>query len=93
MADITLFSRAIEALQPGASGRDMSALLDGKASRHAALNWKAGRCHAPQWALDILADKIEARFAIVLHQIKTAKPRPGKQAGAINLARYRARHS
>lgn len=92
MADITLFALGIETLQPGASGSDMSALLDGKASRHAALNWKAGRCHPPQWVLDLLADKIEARYAIG-PKLRSAPPRPGKQAGTLNLLRWRARRS
>ena len=92
--DVTRFARAVEALQPGASGRSIAKLLDGRVTRHCALNWKAGRRQAPKWALDILAAKIRARTMMPLAiaaEIDRAKERPGKQAGAINLAVYLAR--
>src|SRR5216684_3006504 len=88
---VTRFARAVEALQPGAGGRSIAKLLDGRVTRHCALNWKAGRRRAPKWALDLLAAKIRAQAATPLAiaaEIDRAKERPGMQAGAINLARY-----
>lgn len=96
MAPITPFARAVETLQPEAGGRAIVKLLDGKATRHAALNWKAGRCNAPRWALDLLAAKIRARSAAhneIARQIESVPDRPGLQAGAQNLAKYLARRA
>jgi hypothetical protein len=79
-------------LKPGATHREAAELLDGKAKRTTAGDWLAGRRHAPQWALDMLADKIQVRASalqrVAIETRKTPK-RPGKQAGARNLAIYR----
>jgi len=93
LADPTLFLEAIETLQPGAGGRAIVELLDGRVQRCTALDWKAGRTHAPKWALELLADKIEARLqppASTVRRLRQTKDRPGKKAGAINLARWLA---
>ena len=95
MPDVTLFRSAVESLKPGATGTDMVALLDGKVKRTTALEWKAGRKHAPQWALHLLAQKIERETAPRMDlaaRLKAAPERIGKRAGAINLARYRAQY-
>jgi hypothetical protein len=91
---VTTFARAVEALQPGAGGRSIVKLLDGKAKRHAILNWRAGRRQAPQWALQLLARKIRERaaeLATVASEAHNEKERLGLSAGALNLAKWRAR--
>jgi len=93
LALVTLFARAIETLQPGAGGRSIAKLLDGRVSRHCALNWKAGRRQAPKWALDILAAKIRAHTTnplAIAAELEATPERLGLKAGAINLARWRA---
>ena len=95
LAEPTIFRQAVEILKPGATGRDLIALLDGKAKRTTALDWLAGRAEAPQWALRLLAQKIEQDTAPRLEiaaRLKAAPERIGKRAGAINLARYRAQY-
>jgi hypothetical protein len=90
----TAFSRAVNTLQPGASGHAIVALLDGKAKRTTALGWRAGRRHAPQWALQLLARKIRERSLSTLelaNHLDAQKERPGLKAGALNLAKWRAR--
>ena len=90
---ITRFAELVEALSPGAGGRTISRLLHGKATRHAALNWKAGRCNPPRWALLILADEIERRAQAQLDLVQKArneKERLGLSAGALNLRKYHA---
>lgn len=94
MQIVTPFARAIEALEPGAGGRAISKLLDGRATRHAALNWKAGRRAAPKWALDLLAVKLRAKAAkpvTIAAELERIPPRLGQRAGAKNLAEYLAR--
>ena len=96
LSDATLFVRAVNALQPGAGGRSIVALLDGKINRTTVLSWKSGRRHAPRWALDLLASKIQARvdeLQAIAHAARTAPERPGKQAGAQNLAAYLAKRN
>lgn len=96
MSLATLFAEGVETLQPGATGRDLIALLDGRANRTTALDWKAGRRHAPRWAMQLIADKIRAEInakIIVADKLARSPDRPGLKAGAINLARYRARNS
>lgn len=93
MADVAAFRRAVDAIAPGASGTRIAALLDGKVKRTTAIEWYAGRRHAEPWALHLLARKLRAQatpqieLADYLEQIKD---RPGKKAGAINLARWLA---
>ena len=89
----TAFSRAIDALHPGASGRVIVGLLDGRANRTTALGWLAGRREAPRWVLQLLADKIQARaneLAKVANEARNKKERLGLSAGALNLRRYHA---
>jgi len=91
---VTPFAELIEVLAPGAGGRTIARLLKGKATRHAALNWKAGRRGTPKWALDMLADEIARRHEQerqVLERARQTKERPGLKAGALNLAKWRAR--
>ena len=91
MASVTPFAQLIEALKPGATGKDIVALLDGKAERTRALHWRAGRRGSPQWAVDLLRSKLRQRHeqerAIADRQIVG----PGSKAGARNLAVWQAR--
>lgn len=86
----------MDLLQPGASGAQAAALLDHKISREVANHWKAGRRHAPQWAIKLLLDKAYARTnaAIVKIEYLSKTPeRPGLKAGARNLAVWRQAQS
>ncbi len=88
------FQAAIEALKPNATGSDAAALLDNRVSRHVCLNWRAGRRRAPQWALQLLARKIRERATHatdLANHLDAQKERPGLKAGALNLAKWRAR--
>lgn len=94
LADATHFAQLLEVLHPGATGKAIVALLDGKANRTTALAWRSGRRGTPQWVIDLLADKVRRRQEIetqIVERAKQAPPRPGRKAGAINLARYRQR--
>lgn len=69
-------------------------MLDGKANRTTALGWKAGRRHAPKWAIEMLSAKaqLEAnRLFEIVRQTRAVPERPGLKAGARNLAAYLAR--
>ena len=90
MAPFTSFGALVEILRPGATGRDLVELLEGKAERTRALHWKAGRVGAPLWAIELLQTKIRQRHERERMIVEAAKPGPGLKAGAINLARYRA---
>jgi hypothetical protein len=83
-------------LHPGASGKDAAALLDNKVSREVANHWLAGRRHAEPWALHELAAKIREQTKPLIElaaALDKIKDRPGKKAGAINLARWLAGRS
>jgi hypothetical protein len=95
---VTTFKAGVDLLHPNATGRDLVTLLDGKAKRTAALNWYAGTRQPPQWACHLLASKINAHYRplqakldAIATQLEQAPERPGLKAGAINLARWRAR--
>jgi hypothetical protein len=94
LTPLTAFSIAVEQLQPGATGSQIAALLDHRAKRTLVLEWKAGRCHPPAWALDLLASKLlthGAAFTDVAERIKMIPERPGLKAGARNLAEWRVK--
>ena len=90
LADCTPFAALANLLVPGASGRDIAKLLDGKVSRHNALHWKAGRSEPPAWAIDLLRAKLRQRHEHELAIASRVVPGPTKRAGAANLARYLA---
>ena len=93
MADVPPFRQAVNALKPGASGSQAAALLANRVSREVANHWLAGRRHAPRWALQFLASQIRERIAelaTVAEIAEQTKDRPGKKAGAFNLARWLA---
>lgn len=88
---MTPFAQLVEAVHPGAGGRTIVKLLDGRAQRTTVLNWKAGRCGAPLWAIDLLKTKLRQRYERDMAIANRVTPGPGLKAGAINLARYRQR--
>ena len=87
----TPFAQTVEALRPGATGKDLVELLDGKAERTLALHWKAGRANPPQWAIDLLCDKLARRHAAERSAALQMKTGPGRKAGTRNLLAYMAR--
>lgn len=89
----TPFARAIEWLKPGATGRDIVNLLDGKANRTTALDWRSGRRAPPQWAIDRLRQRIVACAVDGIDAIGLAEPGVGRQANAIHIRRYNARRA
>ena len=94
MKPVTQFRQAVDLLLPNATGSQVAALLGNQVSRNACCNWLAGRRQPPQWALQLLASKIreQALPAIELaKQLDTQKERLGLKAGALNLAKWRAR--
>ena len=91
MVQATPFAALIEAVHPGATGRHLVELLDRKAHRTTALDWRSGRRNPPQWAIDTLRAKLMARHERELAIIDGAKAGPTKRAGARNLATYLAR--
>ena len=94
MADFTAFSRAVELLQPGASGSDIAAMLDHKVTRFCALNWKAGRANPPAWALQILAAKLRAQTTkplAIASELEALPERVGRKAGTRNIMAYNAK--
>jgi len=91
MAHCTPFAALVETLRPGATGKDLVELLDGRAPRLNALHWRAGRAGPPAWAIDLLRDKLYQRHERERAIADKAKPGPGLRAGAKNLAAYLAR--
>ena len=91
MAELTPFGALIEALKPGATGRDIVELLDGRAERTLALHWKAGRWLPPAWAVDLLRAKLERRHELERAIASQAKAGPGRKAGTRNIMAYNAR--
>lgn len=94
LADFTAFARAVELLKPGASGSDIAAMLDHKATRFCVLNWKAGRANPPKWALELLAAKIRAQTEAPLaiaDELERLPERAGRKAGTRNIMAYNAR--
>lgn len=89
---VTPFAELLEALQPGATGKAIAALLDHRAERTRALHWRAGRRGPPQWAIDLLVTKLERKAADqreAIERAKQIKAGPGIRAGAANLARWK----
>ena len=96
MQTVTPFRRAVDVLQPGATGTQTAALLDNRISRNVACNWLAGRRQAPRWAFLMLASKIRERALPALAiaaELEQTKERLGLGAGPLNLARWKARRS
>lgn len=93
MAPPTPFAELVDILKPGATGSDMVALLDGRTQRTRTLDWKAGRYGPPAWAIDLLRAKLRQRHEKESAIAARAKPGPGLQAGAKNLAVYLARRA
>jgi len=94
LIDVPPFRLAVDTLRPGATGRQAAELLDHRISREVANHWLAGRRHAEPWALHELARKIRAQASPQLElaaELERIKKRPGKQAGARNLAIWLAR--
>ena len=85
------FELAIRALWPNATGQELVALFDGRAAVTTIANWRAGRRGIPAWAIDRLHQRIDERSAQAKRHLQHVAPGPGLKAGAINLARYRAR--
>jgi hypothetical protein len=91
------FRLGLAALVPhGASVKAFLAVFDGRASMSAINHWRYGTRHAPQWARELLAAKLEAAYrnthpldlAARLRQMPAG---PGLAAGARNLAEWKAR--
>ncbi len=91
MRDATPFSQVVEILQPGATGRDLVELLDGRAQRTTALHWRSGRRGAPTWAIDLLRHKLRQRLELATAIGAQMKAGPGKKAGTRNIMAYMAR--
>jgi hypothetical protein len=92
----TAFSLAVDLLEPGATGRDIVVLLDGRANRTTALHWRSGRRSPPRWAIELLTDKIQSRaleHLAAVDALRHARERPGLKAGARNLAEWRVKNS
>ena len=92
----TIFFELVETLHPGATGKTLVDLLDGKAGRVQALHWYAGRRGVPRWAIDLLAAKVQARASAIERTLEAARSAPeriGLSAGARNLAAWRARQN
>lgn len=83
----------IETLQPGAGGRAIVKLLDGRALRHNVLHWKAGRAKPPAWAVDLLRAKLQRKHEHERTIAAQLEHGPGLRAGAKNLAAYLARQT
>lgn len=91
MAEATPFARIVERIKPGATGRDIVELLDGKVQRTVALNWRSGRRTPPQWAIDRLRQRWHAIALAADADLAQMKTGPGKKAGTRNLLAYLAR--
>ena len=91
MAEHTPFSALVEVLKPGATGKDLVELLDGKAERTAALHWKAGRFGPPAWAIDLLRDKLARRQECERAIAAKVEAGPGRKAGTRNIMAYNAK--
>lgn len=85
------FEMALHELWPDATGQDLVALFDGRVAVTTIANWRAGRRGIPPWAIDRLHQRIDERSAQAKRYLQHVVPGPGLKAGAINLARYRAR--
>jgi hypothetical protein len=86
---VTPFAALVEAISPGAGGRTIVKLLDGRAERTCTLHWKAGRRGPPAWALDLLRSKLAAKHELERSIAAKAVAGPGIVAGAANLAKWR----
>jgi hypothetical protein len=86
----TPFARIVDRIKPGATGRDIVELLDGRVQRTVALNWRSGRRAPPQWAIDRLRQRWQAIEQAAAADLAQLRPGPGLKAGARNLAAWRA---
>jgi hypothetical protein len=70
-------------------------LFERKAPWESIRSWRKGHRATPLWALDLLERKALERLAEIQSQINLArrqtKERPGLKAGALNLAKWKAR--
>lgn len=85
------FSAAIDQLYPHASGRQLISLFEGKVAHSTIVNWRAGRRGIPRWAIDRVRVELRQRFEPLDHALEHAKERLGLKAGALNLAKWKAR--
>jgi hypothetical protein len=85
------FDQALRHLYPVASGRQLVTLFDNRAAHSTIVNWRAGRRNIPRWAIDLVRREWYARSAAIAYALDQIKERPGLKAGALNLAKWRAR--
>ena len=91
MKPATALNAAIDLLYPGASNRDLVTALRWNVDRTTLASWRSGRRGIPRWALDRVRSELRQRFEPIDRALEHAKERPGLSAGALNLARWRAR--
>lgn len=99
LPDSHYFRLALAVLVPnGSPEAAFEALFDGRAKYDTISNWRYGRRHAPQWANQLLADKLEAKLAApyqegcaIAQRLRSIPERLGLSAGAKNLAAWHAR--
>lgn len=78
--------RAVRMLAPDDRPQTLVDLFDGRASYHTIRGWRRGQVGTPQWAIDLLRAKHDARGSLLAELVAG----PGPRAGWNNLGAYRA---
>lgn len=76
--------RAIREMAADDKPATLVALFDGRASYHTIRSWRRGQAGMPQWAIDLLRAKHDARGAM----LSTLVAGPGRSAGWRNVKGY-----
>ena len=81
----TSFRRAFDWLVPWSRhtfpglGRVLDRVFEGRAGRTTVWNWQAGKHHPPRWAVELLADQIEARCRAGLDLVAQLRAMPPRK--------------
>lgn len=67
------FGRALSVLIPNATGAELRAFFGNRVTRAAVLHWRDGRRQPPQWARDIVRDRL-GELAALSASIGDARP-------------------
>lgn len=59
-------------------GKGMSLVLQNRAKDHSIRDWRRGTRRPPQWALDLLADAMQARIDSLQHGLALLKNEKGR---------------
>lgn len=83
------FSIALARLFPITDRAKILALFEHQVTWKAISDWRAGKCEAPQWAMDKIACAIEARIAPLAESLAAVRNAPPRKHDTLAFRRQR----